>query len=136
MSIKPATMRWVALDLLVGVIILFAVLWIKPWGGDEAASGSGGGVAVKVDAAKADEGKSLANSNGCTGCHSLDGAAGGGPTWKGLYGSTGKTLGKKVDDAYIVEILKNPPPAMASFKGKFDETQSKAIAEYIKSLAN
>jgi cytochrome c553 len=135
MNLKPKTMRWVAFDLLIGVAVLFLVLWISPWDSGQPAGG-GSAVAVKYDKAQATKGEALSTQNGCTGCHSTTGGAGAAPTWKGLYGSTGATLNKKVDDAYIAEILKNPPPAMASFKGKFDEQQVTEITEYIKSLAN
>jgi cytochrome c oxidase subunit 2 len=47
----------------------------------------------------------------CNACHSLDGAPGVGPTWKGLYGSQkifadgGSTV---ADDAYLIESIRNP----------------------------
>jgi cytochrome c oxidase subunit 2 len=48
---------------------------------------------------------------GCNACHSLDGSAMTGPTWKGLYGSQvtladGSTV--TADDAYIIESIRNP----------------------------
>ncbi|MBV8125380.1 MAG: cytochrome c oxidase subunit II [Burkholderiaceae bacterium] len=34
------------------------------------------------------QGRALAQSKGCAGCHSVDGSAGVGPTWMGLFGKT------------------------------------------------
>jgi len=57
------------------------------------------------------KGEELWSSAGCAGCHSLDGAAGVGPTMKGLAGST-VTLddGSKVtaDDAYLERAIVDP----------------------------
>ena len=63
----------------------------------------GGGDAVK--------GKALYTSLGCQGCHSLDGGAGAGPTFKGLAGretklSDGTTL--TADDAYLLQSILDP----------------------------
>ena len=33
------------------------------------------------------DGKTLAESNGCTSCHTIDGGAGAGPTWAGMWGA-------------------------------------------------
>jgi cytochrome c oxidase subunit 2 len=48
---------------------------------------------------------------GCKACHSIDGSAGVGPTWKGLYGSQvklddGTTV--TADNTYIIESIRNP----------------------------
>lgn len=56
-------------------------------------------------------GQKLAQSRGCLGCHSIDGSAGVGPTWKGLFGKTetmadGSTV--VVDAAYLKESITNP----------------------------
>jgi cytochrome c551/c552 len=53
----------------------------------------------------------LAESKGCTACHSLDGSIGIGPSWKGSYGSTrtfadGSML--QVDEAYLRESILQP----------------------------
>ena len=48
---------------------------------------------------------------GCVACHSLDGAPGVGPTWKGVYGAQRNFVdgGSAVaDDAYITKSLRNP----------------------------
>ncbi len=134
MSLKPSAMKWVAIDLAVVLLIIGAVLWINPWSSDEPAGGGGGGVAVEFDKALADKGKTVSDSNTCTSCHSTTGGAGAGPTWKGLYGATGKR-GGKVDEAYLKETLVNPPAVMAQYKGKFKDADIEQITEYIKSLA-
>ncbi len=56
-------------------------------------------------------GQKWATAYGCAACHSIDGKAGVGPTWKGVYGSTvtftdGSTA--TVDDAYLLESIRNP----------------------------
>lgn len=53
----------------------------------------------------------LAESKGCTACHSLDGSVGIGPSWKGSFGSTrtfvdGSML--TVDEAYLRESILQP----------------------------
>jgi len=56
-------------------------------------------------------GQTLAAQNGCFGCHTVDGSAGTGPTWFGLYGSQAELAdGSTVtaDDVYIRESILNP----------------------------
>ena len=57
------------------------------------------------------KGREVAQKYGCLGCHSVDGAAMLGPTWKGMYGkeevlADGSTV--IVDDEYIIESIINP----------------------------
>jgi len=64
-----------------------------------------------IPPAAAASGKDLLDKYGCTACHSLDGAAGPGPTFKGLYGSQrtladGKTIA--VTDGYLRESIEKP----------------------------
>jgi len=59
----------------------------------------------------ATQGKLLAQAKGCIACHSVDGNAGVGPTWKGLYGKTetmadGSTA--LVDEAYLKAFIHDP----------------------------
>lgn len=59
----------------------------------------------------AELGKKLYTSNGCQGCHSLDGSDGVGPTHQNLFGRTetmqdGSTV--TVDSAYVHESIVNP----------------------------
>lgn len=56
-------------------------------------------------------GKALASQNGCLACHSLDGTALTGPTWRGLFGAQVKLAdGTTVvaDEAYLTESIEHP----------------------------
>lgn len=89
------------------------------------------------------QGKHLADLEGCSACHSIDGRPLIGPTWRGLHGST-VTMndGTKVmvNDAYIAESISMPEDklvdgylnVMPSFK--LDEEDVQALIEYIKTL--
>lgn len=70
---------------------------------------TGGGGGEGGDAAA--RGQQLAQTNGCTGCHSVDGAQAVGPTWQGLLGREtplegGETL--TADEEYIINSIRNP----------------------------
>lgn len=134
MNVKPSSMPGIAAGLAIVVAIVGVMLWTSPWKEDTTGAPAGGAVAVEYDEKLANDGKTLAESNGCTSCHTIDGGSGAGPTWAGMWGAAG-ARGGTVDTAYVVDILANPPAAMASYKGKFSEADSEAIAEYIKSLA-
>jgi cytochrome c oxidase subunit 2 len=93
----------------------------------------------------AKRGEELAEKNGCLACHTTDGSAKIGPTWKGLYGSKVTLADGKVvtaDDEYIEHHIFEPgkPPVkgyqaiMPSFKGTLTEDDVKSIIEYIKTL--
>ena len=97
---------------------------------------------------------------GCSQCHSINGAPGTGPTWKGLYKSdvpfsksnvSGYTLTKNDDDkkwdeylresilhpeAKIVQDFQNVMPSQESaFSGSpYKEKKLQAIIEFIKSV--
>ncbi|MFQ5523798.1 MAG: c-type cytochrome [Acidimicrobiia bacterium] len=92
-------------------------------------------------------GKSLAARNGCTACHSPDGAALVGPTWKGLFGKE-ETLGDGstvlVDEAYLRESIVDPnakivqgyaPNIMPQdFGTRLSDEEIDALIAYIKTL--
>lgn len=66
---------------------------------------------VAVTPALVARGKALYTTNGCSACHSLSGAAGAGPSFKGVAGSavalaTGQTV--TADDAYLEESILDP----------------------------
>jgi mono/diheme cytochrome c family protein len=72
-------------------------------------SPTGGPVAVTP--ALVAHGKSLYSAAGCSGCHSLTGSPGAGPSFKGLVGSTitldtGQTV--SADDAYLEHAITDP----------------------------
>lgn len=94
-----------------------------------APSASGG--PVPVTAALVARGKSLFESDGCSGCHSLSGAAGAGPTFKGLAGSTVLlTTGQTVtaDDAYLERSIAQPDAQVV--KGFQQGLMAAAISSY------
>lgn len=116
----------------------FASLMAKPGGGTAPTAGSG-------PEARLTQGKSLAQSKGCIACHTIDGAPGVGPTWKGLYGKTetmadGSTA--LVDEAYLKDDILNPQarvvkgfsPIMPKIPLNDDELA--AIVAYIQSLGS
>jgi cytochrome c oxidase subunit II len=92
-------------------------------------------------------GKQVATTNGCIGCHSIDGKKGVGPTWKSLAGSPVKLAdGSTVtaDDAYIKSAILDPnaqivdsfPPNLmpSTYKSSLTDPQVNALIAYIKSL--
>jgi mono/diheme cytochrome c family protein len=107
-----------------------------------------GGPAVTSIPALIAAGKTLYTSDNCSGCHSLTGAAGAGPSFKGLAGSTTTLLnGKKVaaDDAYLERAIADPDaqivtgytaglmaPAIASFDLAHKPDDIRALVAFIK----
>jgi cytochrome c oxidase subunit 2 len=92
-----------------------------------------------------EKGKELAERSGCLACHSVDGSAKVGPTWKGLFGSTmAFTDGTSalVDEQFLKEyiltpnlkIIKGFQPIMPAFKGIMKDDDVTAIIAYIKTL--
>ncbi len=90
-------------------------------------------------------GEQLYNQRGCKTCHSVDGAALVGPTWKGLFGKARKFADGSTataDENYIANSINNPagqvvegfPPSMPSYQGQLSDKEINAIVEYIKSL--
>jgi cytochrome c oxidase subunit 2 len=73
-----------------------------------AAQAAEAAAAGKPDAGR---GQKLYEEKGCKACHSLDGAPGIGPSWKGVFGEQVELAdGTKVlgDEAYITESIKEP----------------------------
>ena len=88
------------------------------------------------------QGKALSQSKGCVACHTVDGNAGVGPTWKGLYGKTetmadGSTA--VVDEAYLKDFIRTP--AAKTVKGfapimpkiEMSDAELTALVAYIQS---
>ncbi|MEX1362894.1 MAG: c-type cytochrome, partial [Nannocystaceae bacterium] len=98
------------------------------------------------------EGESLAaygqriySRRGCNACHSLDGSAKVGPSWKGIYGRQQMTDKGQIDatDDYIRESILEPNAKivagyegvnMPSYQGQLDDTQITALIEFMKTL--
>jgi cytochrome c oxidase subunit 2 len=87
------------------------------------------------------------NQAGCSTCHSLDGSAKVGPTFKGVFGRQEKIFGQgtiTVDENYIRESILDPqaklvegfPPAMPTFKGQLSDRRILGLVEYIKTSAS
>jgi cytochrome c oxidase subunit 2 len=92
-----------------------------------------------------DQGRRIAEEQGCLKCHSIDGTRHIGPTWLDLYGrkeklDDGSTI--VVNEAYMTESMMDPlakivagfQPVMPSFQGKLAAPDVAALVEYIKSL--
>jgi len=93
----------------------------------------------------AEAGALLYDQRGCKQCHSIDGAGGTGPTFKGLFGSmealrSGDSV--LVDENYIRESILNPQervtagfdPVMPTYRGRLKDEEISAIIEYLKTL--
>jgi cytochrome c oxidase subunit 2 len=105
------------------------------------------GTPVSKKSETAATGKELAAKNGCTGCHSVDGSSGVGPTWKGLFGkqvavtTAGKERTVTADADYIkksitdpkADVVKGFSPIMPAFS-QLSEKDLDALVEYIRSL--
>ncbi len=92
------------------------------------------------------EGAELIQEKGCIACHSLDGSAKVGPTFKGLFSrkETVATAGKErtitVDEGYIMRSIKDPtadvvkgfPPIMPAIP--MTDEEMRAIVDHLKTL--
>lgn len=89
-------------------------------------------------------GQALVTANGCTACHSLNGAKLVGPTWLGLFGSEVELTGGvtvTADDAFLSESIKDPAATIvAGFENQqmpvygFTDEQIADIIAYIKTI--
>jgi len=73
--------------------------------------GPGGIIVAAAPANPEERGKALYTAKGCNACHSTDGAAGVGPTFKGIWGrrvalETGREV--TVDEAYVARSIETP----------------------------
>lgn len=94
-------------------------------------------------------GERIYASRGCNACHSVDGAAGTGPTWKGIWGRTENLVDGTItiDGAegmnYIRESILEPNARivagyvgvnMPSYAGQLNDEQIDALIAYMKTL--
>jgi cytochrome c oxidase subunit II len=92
-----------------------------------------------------ERGKLLYQKYACGQCHSLDGTAGTGPSFKGIFGhqvTLNDGSSADVDENYLRESILEPQkkivqgyqPVMSTFKGLLSDDDIAALIEYIKSL--
>lgn len=91
----------------------------------------------------AELGKKVYEGKACNACHSIDGSAKAGPTFKGLWGKS-ETLADgssvKVDENYIRESILNPnakvvkgfQPVMPTFQGSLKDRHIEGFIEFLK----
>lgn len=91
-------------------------------------------------------GQKLYVSRACSGCHSSDGSALIGPSFKGLYGREGQGqdgTSYKADENYIAESIKYPNKLvvtgfqggqMPAYEGQLSDKEIEALIAYIKTL--
>lgn len=105
----------------------------------EAAAASGGDMPAE------EFGAQVYTKRGCNACHSVDGAPGIGPTWKGAWGkshtmASGANI--TVDADYLRQSILEPaaqivagfPPVMPSYKGILSDREIDGIIAYIQTL--
>lgn len=92
-----------------------------------------------------ERGKLLSQEKICATCHSLDGSKLVGPSWKGLYGRSGKLADGSsytADDAYLKHSILKPAeqvvegyaPSMPPYEGQLSDADIADIIEYIKTV--
>lgn len=124
-------------DMLAKVIVHEDQLTFDKWMADE--------IKKLDDMPPVELGEKMYTMQGCETCHSTDGSAKTGPTFKGLFGKTepmadGSSV--TVDENYIRESILEPqakivqgyPPSMPTYQGKMNDKRIKGIIEYIKTL--
>ena len=93
----------------------------------------------------AEHGKKVYEKKGCVACHSIDGSAKIGPSFKGDFGAQAKLNDGStvtVDENYLRESILNPqakarpgyPPSMPAFEGQLKEKDLLSLIEFIKTL--
>ena len=92
-------------------------------------------------------GKQLYEQKGCVQCHTLDGTARIGPSWKGIWGKTAALTDhstRMVDETYVRESILFPqdfarpgyPAVMPSFERQLKGFEIDALTVLIASLAD
>ncbi len=92
----------------------------------------------------AERGQRLYVTNGCAGCHSTDGSAKTGPSFKGIWGQTHQFSNAApaiVDENYIRESIIDPSAKiragyedkMNSFQGQFSDEELGLLIKFIQS---
>jgi cytochrome c oxidase subunit 2 len=90
-------------------------------------------------------GQLLFQRRGCGQCHTLDGGAGQGPTFKAIFGTQHETTAGEtvtVDENYIRESILDPQakvragfkPIMPTYRGQLKDEEISALIAYLKTL--
>jgi cytochrome c oxidase subunit 2 len=94
-------------------------------------------------------GERLYRTRACVSCHTTDGSASYGPTWKGLYGTMavireeGRESQRRVDENYVREKLLDPQKwtvvgpysaIMPTYQGRLNDREIAALIAYLQSL--
>jgi cytochrome c oxidase subunit 2 len=93
----------------------------------------------------AEAGERLYRTRGCAQCHSADGKAGIGPSFKGIWGAPAVMrdgLRLTVEEDYVRESILEPQakivagfePVMPTYKGRLKDQEITALIEYLKTL--
>ncbi len=88
-------------------------------------------------------GKQVYVHKGCASCHTIDGTARVGPTWKGAWGTKFADSDRVYDAAYVEESILKPraytrpgfPLTLPSFEGAITPDEIAAVTALIQSLA-
>lgn len=125
------------------------VLLAAACGGGGRHAGTTAATTVHATRALVARGKLLYEEDACSGCHSLDGTTGAGPTWKGLAGSkvtlaNGQTV--TADAGYLTRSIVDPnaqivkgfhggimPPAILGFGLASKPADVRALVAFIES---
>lgn len=102
---------------------------------------------ARQNASPVDFGFDLYRSKGCGQCHSTDGTARVGPTFKGIWGETHQFQNAPpavVDENYIRESITDPGAKirqgfqnqMPTYQGRLNDDEISAVIAFIKSLGN
>ncbi|HUU82639.1 MAG TPA: cytochrome c oxidase subunit II [Phycisphaerae bacterium] len=94
-----------------------------------------------------DIGRKLYTKKGCAQCHSVDGSAATGPTFKGVFGKSHQMTGGSMvvaDENYIRESMLNPnanvvagyQAVMPTYQGRLKDREITALVAYIRSLGD
>ncbi len=122
--------------------MLASVIVHEPGGFEKWLEGAASSLA---QASPADAGARLVRQRGCAQCHSIDGRAGIGPSFKGLFAAkvpmkSGEIV--EADENYIRESINAPQakivagfdPVMPTYQGRLKDDEITAIIAYLKTL--
>ncbi len=123
---------------------MLAMVVVHPPGGFERWLADAANLVAKLPPAEA--GARLYKMRGCAQCHSIDGSAGIGPTFKGVFASrvalqTGAAV--TADEDYVRESILDPQakvvagfaPVMPTYKGRLKDDEITAIIAYLKTIS-